>query len=188
MGYINEIRNYEPKNEQEAQDKKVIMHCLTLFPSNILLRDNEIVHMSSSGFIVNKTADKCLMVHHNIRNAWAFTGGHADGNSNLLEVAIQEAVEETGIKIKPLSNEIASVEILTVSEHIKKGCFVNSHLHLNVTYIFVGNEDEKPIVKPDENSAVEWISAEKINEPLFAARDVYLYGKLLQQARTWLVT
>jgi len=61
-----------------------------------LLRDNEIAHITSSGFILNKSLDKALLIHHNIRNVWAWTGGHADGNSNLLEVAIQEAVEETG--------------------------------------------------------------------------------------------
>lgn len=185
MSFINDINNYIPKNEQEAQDKKVIQDCIKLFPQNILLRDNEIAHFTSSGFIVNRTLEKVLMIHHNIRNTWAWTGGHSDGNDNFLEVAIKEAYEETGLNVIPLSKDIASVDVLTVSGHFKKGCYVNSHLHLSVAYILIGNENETPIIKPDENSAIEWFSVKRINEDLFTNRDVYLYTKLLQQARTW---
>lgn len=156
-----------------------------MFSQNILLRTNEIAHITSSGLILNRTLDKCLMIHHNIRNTWAWTGGHTDGNSNFLEVAIKEAVEETGINVVPLSNEIASIDILTVSGHIKKCVFVNSHLHLSVAYILIGSEKETPKAKLDENSAVKWFPVEKINEKLFTSRDVYLYTKLLQQAKTW---
>ena len=35
----------------------------------------------------------------------------------------------------PVSNEIFSLEILTVNGHFKKGIYVPSHLHLNVTYL-----------------------------------------------------
>lgn len=186
MSFIDNIINYIPKNEQEIQDKKVILDCIKLFPQNIFLRDNEIAHITSSGFIVNQTIDKVLMIHHNIRNVWAWTGGHSDGNDNFLEVAIKEAFEETGVNVTPLSNDIASIDILTVSGHVKRGHFVNSHLHLSVAYILIADEKETPMVKPDENSAVEWFPVEKIKEDLFTSRDVYLYMKLLQQAKTWL--
>ncbi|WMM23788.1 GNAT family N-acetyltransferase [Tissierella sp. MB52-C2] len=46
---------------------------------------------------MNKSLDKVLMIHHNIRNTWAWTGGHVDGDSDFLHVAIKEAKEETGI-------------------------------------------------------------------------------------------
>ena len=186
MNFINEINSYIPKNEQEAQDKKVIIDYINLCPANILLRDNEIAHITSSGFIINQTADETLMVHHNIYNTWAWTGGHADGNENLLEVAIQEAYEETGITVKPLSCEIVSLDVFNVFGHVKRGAYVNSHLHLSVAYVLIADENEKPLVKPDENSAVKWISTEKINTDLFTSRDVYLYTKILQQAKIWL--
>ena len=47
------------------------------------------------------------MIHHNIYNSWGWTGGHADGNSDLIKVAIKEAQEETGIKhVKPIIDDI----------------------------------------------------------------------------------
>ena len=42
------------------------------------------------------------MIYHNIYNSWAWPGGHADGESDLLGVAMREVMEETGIKnLKP---------------------------------------------------------------------------------------
>lgn len=186
MSYINDISNYVPKNEQEIQDKKVILGCIKLFPDNILLRSNEIAHIASSGFIINKDASKTLMVHHNILNRWTWTGGHADGDGNLLEVAVKEAFEETGITVKPLSNEVASIDILLVPSHVKKGIYINGHMHLDVAYILVADEDEQPVAKPDENTAVKWLPIESIDEGLFPSNDVYLYTKLLQQAKIWM--
>ncbi len=188
MSFIEEIVHYISKNEQEMQDKKIIIDCMALFPHNILLRENEIAHITSSGFIVNHALSKVLMVHHNIRNTWAWTGGHADGNGNLLDVAVKEAMEETGVNAQPLSSEIASIDVLSVYGHVKKGHYVNSHLHLSIAYILISDEKELPTVKPDENSAVAWFPVEKIHEDSFSTRDIYLYTKLLQQAKLWMRT
>ena len=186
MIYIADINNYTPKNEQETQDKKVILECIKQFPSTVLLRENGIAHITSSSLIINQTADKLLMIHHNLRNHWTWAGGHADGNEDLLEVAIKEAYEETGVNAKPLLSEIASLDVCSVRSHMKRGVFVNSHLHLNIAYILIADENETPVVKPDENSAVKWFPASAINQSPFDDRDAYLYTKLLQQARAWL--
>ena len=186
MNYINEINSYIPKDEQEAQDKKVILNCIKLFPHDILLRDNEVAHITSSGFILNKSLDKALMVYHNIRNSWAWTGGHADGDPNLLAVAMREAFEESGIAVTPISSSIASIDILSVFRHFRGEKYINSHLHLNIAYLFIASDIEKTTVKPDENSKVEWFPIEKINTEIFTDRDVYLYKKLVRQAGVWL--
>ena len=187
MNYIDEINSYVPKDEQEAQDRKVILNCIKLFPHDILLRDNEVAHITSSGFILNKSLDKALMIHHNIRNSWAWTGGHADGDSDLLAVAAREAFEEAGVNVTPMSTSIASIDILSVFRHFRKGKYINSHLHLSIAYLFVANDEVQTTVKPDENSRVEWFPIEKINEELFTDRDVYLYKKLIKQANEWLI-
>jgi len=183
---IQEIQGYLPKNDQETQDKKVILDCINLFPHNILLRENEIAHITSSGFILNKSLSKVLMAHHNIRNTWAWTGGHADGNPDLLEVAANETSEETGVTVTPISKNIASVDILTVTSHIKNKKYVNTHLHLSIAYLFTADEEDCLTVKPDENSKVEWFPVDRIAEPQFSSGDVYLYTKLLQQANAWI--
>ncbi len=97
MNYIQAIKNFEPINEQEQNDKKLILNFIEK-NNDVLYRENEYAHMTSSGLIFNKNLDKILMVHHNIYNTWSWTGGHADGEDDLLKVAIKEAKEETGVK------------------------------------------------------------------------------------------
>jgi 8-oxo-dGTP pyrophosphatase MutT (NUDIX family) len=169
MNWVESIKNYTVYSEQEKKDKKIIIKCLEMF-DDVLTRDNEIVHITSSAFVVNKNRDKVLMVHHNIFNSWSWTGGHADGDEDLLYVAIKEVKEETGVEnIWAVSEDILSLDILPVLGHKKRGKYVAPHLHLSVAYLLEGDENEPLVVKPDENSSVQWIPFEKIdtysNEP-----------------------
>ena len=97
--------------------------------------------MTASSWLLNATHDKVLMIYHNIYHSWAWTGGHADGDRDLLAVAKREAMEETGVtEIRVISEDIFSLEILTVDGHEKRGVYVPSHLHLNVTYLLEADE------------------------------------------------
>lgn len=164
MEWINEIISYETFNEQEETDKRIILKCINTF-DDVLTRDNEIVHITSSAFVINKKYDKVLMIHHNIYNSWSWTGGHADGDNDLLNVAIKELEEETGVTdIKVLSDDIFSLDILQVKGHIKKSKYVAPHLHLSVAYLFEANDKQNLVVKEDENSGVKWMEINKLAE------------------------
>lgn len=184
MDYIKQITEFIPANEQESQDKKVILDYIDKFQQNVLLRENEIAHITSSGFIMNESLDKVLMVHHNIRNTWAWTGGHADGDTDFLHVAIKEAKEETGIfKVRPLTKNIVSIDILPVFGHIRRNKYVNAHLHLSIAYILIAGEEETLIVNKEENSGVKWFDIAKFTIDFFDDLDVYLYNKLINRAK-----
>lgn len=162
MNWIESIKKYVPYNEQEEKDKEVILKCIDKF-DDVLTRKNEIAHLTSSAFVINKSKDKVLMVYHNIYDSWSWTGGHADGEEDLLSAAIREVKEETGVKkLKVLSSNIFSMDILTVLGHIKRGQYVSPHLHLSIAYLLEGDENEELIVKEDENSAVKWIPIEEV--------------------------
>lgn len=163
MNWVELIKNYTPYNEQERRDKELTLYCIDKF-DDLLTRDNGVAHITSSGFIINKTKDKVLMVHHNIYNSWSWTGGHADGEEDLLAVAIKEAKEETGVKnIEPVTSHIFSLDVLPVLSHIKRGNHISAHLHLSIAYLIDADETEQLIVKTDENSAVKWIPIEEVN-------------------------
>ena len=183
MDYIDEIRAFIPENDQEANDKAVILDYIEMFSHNILTRENQIAHMTSSGVILNATLDKMLMIHHNIYKTWAWTGGHTDGISDLLEVAVREAVEETGVSgIIPLTDVIASIDIIPVYGHVKKGKYVSSHLHLNASYILIADESAELLVNEAETSGVTWVPIDQIqkfsNEPYL----VEIYDRIIAKA------
>ena len=131
---IRQIENYAPFNEQEEKDKALILGWIRN-NENAFSRENTVAHITASAWVVNKDRSKVLMVYHNIYNSWSWLGGHADGETDLLSVAIREVKEEAGISnVRPVSEEIFSLESLTVDGHVKKGNYVSSHLHLNITY------------------------------------------------------
>lgn len=185
MEWVKQIERYNPINEQEKKDKEIILDFINK-NDNVLFRDNEIAHITSSGFIVNKSRNKTLMIHHNIYNSWGWTGGHADGNSDLIKVAIKEAQEETGIKhVKPIIDDICSIDILPVNAHIKRGKYVASHLHLSVAYLLEADENEKLVVKVDENSDVKWIDIDKIFEVINEEHMKDIYKKLIEKSKMY---
>ena len=156
-------------DEQEKKDKEIILDFINK-NDDVLVRDNEIAHITSSGFIVNKLRTKVLMIHHNIYNSWGWTGGHADGDSDLIKVSIKEAKEETGLKnVTPVMTNILGLDVLNVNGHIKKGKYVSSHLHLSVAYLLEANEEDKLIVNEEETSGVKWLPINELdihcNEP-----------------------
>ena len=64
------------------------------------------------------------MIYHNIYNSWAWTGGHADGNENLVEVALKEAEEQYNKYIKLLDSEdwkyFAKTDLEEIEKQIKE--------------------------------------------------------------------
>ena len=176
---IEELRNYHPWNEQEAMDRDEIIRQISLFP-DIFTRENHAAHMTASAWIVNRSRTKVLMVYHNLYDSWSWVGGHCDGETDLLATAIRETKEETGVRtVRPLSRDIFSLEILTVDGHEKRGKYVSSHLHLNLTFLLEADETEPLIRKEDENKAVAWFGLDEAvsasNEPWFRTR---IYPKL----------
>lgn len=161
MNLREQIKSYYPCNEQEKVDKEMMLKYIDTF-DDVLTRNNKMCHFTASNWIVNKDRTKVIMAYHNIYKSWAWTGGHADGNDNLEEVALKEAREETGLKnLKVISDGIYSIQILTVDSHIKKGKFVPSHLHLDCCFLLEANENETLRIKEDENSGVKWVDINK---------------------------
>ncbi len=175
---LRQMAEYKPFNEQEERDRRIMMDFLEN-GSSPFTRENEMAHFTASGWIVNRERTKVLMVYHNIYHSWSWIGGHADGERDLLAVALREGREETGHPhLHPVSEEIFSLEIITVDGHEKRGRYVPSHLHMNVTYLLEGDEEEGLHIKADENSGVAWIPLEelpeKVTEPWMLER---IYAK-----------
>ena len=185
--YLEEISAYLPQSQQEAGDKEMILAYLRQFPHDILTRENKIAHLTSSGFVVNADGTKVLMAHHNLYKVWAWTGGHADGDPDLLAVALREAREETGaVHVRPLSTAIASLDILPVWGHVKRGAWVPSHQHLNVTYLLTADEADPLRVREGENTRVGWLPADRLLEYTNEWQMDEVYTKLLARARALL--
>ena len=181
--YKTQIERYHPVNEQEKKDKQLMLAFIEKH-DDVLLRDNLAAHLTSSAIVVNETLDKVLFAHHNIYDAWGWVGGHNDGNPDLLAVALKEAKEETGVtRIEPYTDAILGLDVIQVQNHRKNGAYIPDHLHLNVTFLLVADEQDKPVHKPDENAAVRWFDIDTVLNHVSEKRMHAIYKKLFSKVK-----
>ncbi len=182
MSLWDTIQNYKPVNPQEEHDRKQMLEFIE-HNGDYLERKNLTGHFTASMWTVNKARTKTLMAYHNIYDSWAWIGGHADGMEDLCAVAMKELQEETGVNhARLVSEEVFSLETLTVDGHVKRGVWVPSHLHFNLTYLAEAEEEEKLMIREEENSAVQWWTFEEAlkvsTEPWMVE---HIYKKLIEK-------
>jgi 8-oxo-dGTP pyrophosphatase MutT (NUDIX family) len=184
MDLASVLKTYHPWNRQEERDIAEILRRLEQ-GEELHTRDNAAAHLTVSAWVVSPDRTQVLMAYHNLYDSWAWLGGHADGEQDLLAVALREAQEESGIFATPVSEDIFSVEILPVSGHEKKGEYLPSHLHLNVTFLLEANPSASIRPKEDEDSRVGWFGVEDAltasSEPWMRDR---IYRKLCEKVQT----
>ena len=177
------IRAYQPIGTQEESDREVMLSLLERH-DDLLDRRNRVAHFTGSAWIVNRERTKTLMVYHNLYRSWSWTGGHADGEADLLSVAMREAIEETGVKaVKPLESGIYALDILPVWSHVRRGVFVPSHLHLNAAFLLEADEADPLTVCEGENSGVMWVPLTEVNHHSVEPDMHPVYDKLTHRLR-----
>ena len=116
-------------------------------------------HFTGSGWIVSPDKRKVLMTHHKIINKWLQLGGHANGENDLLKVALREAIEESGFqRFKVLDNTIFDLDI----HRIPKVGSEPSHLHYDVRFLLEADPEKEQIIVSDESYDVAWFSIENV--------------------------
>ena len=184
--WAEEIVRFSPKDGREERERAMMLDLIAQHGDRILSRESDFAHMTASSIIVSRDRTRTLMAFHRIYNSWAWTGGHADGESDFEAIARREAQEETGITdLVRLGTGPASIEILPVWAHVKRGRHVGSHLHLNVSYLFEADESLPLRVAEDENSAVGWIEVDKLCEKVSEPLMIPIYERLLKRANDW---
>lgn len=173
---------FKPKNEQEKVDVELTEKYHNLF-NDIWTRDNTLCHLTSSAVIVNEDFTKILVIFHNIYKSWSWVGGHADGEHNLLNVALKETQEETGLdanEIKVLENTPISFEILPVASHLRRGKYVSCHTHLSVAYLFQAIEKSKIRILEEENSNIAWLPFDEFLSKSTEPHMIPVYTKIFK--------
>ena len=183
MDFLTQIQEYRPCCEQETIDRERILSLAKWFSEMILTRDCELAHITGSGMIFNPKRDHVLMVYHNLYKSWSWTGGHADGEPDQLSVALREAKEETGVHgIRALDTGIAALDLLSVPGHYRHGQYVSAHLHLSVSYLLEADDSQPLTVRPEENSGVQWIPIDRLEEFCSEPEMLPIYQKLIRKA------
>jgi len=112
-------------------------------------------HVTGSAWVVNPDRSRVLMMHHKKLNQWFQPGGHADGDADIVRVALKETEEETGISaedIKLVDGGIFDVDIHSIVPYGKDP----EHEHIDVRFL-LEVDDRLPVPGNDESHEVLWI-------------------------------
>lgn len=183
MNLRQEIENYIPFDEQEKKDKEQFLRFIDTF-DDVLTRDNIFGHFSASAFLVNKKRNKMIVVYHIINDGWIYPGGHADGDDNLLSVAVREVEEETGLKGKILDENIYAIQSAPVKGHIKSGKYVSSHIHFDVLYLMEADDRIPLKYKENESKGVKWISFEEADDKTMCDFIRPIHKKIIEKLKS----
>ena len=177
------IEGFIPGDGREAAERQIMLFLLAREGDALLYRESAHAHFTASSVIVNRDRTKTLMAYHRIYDSWAWTGGHNDGDSDFLRVAQREAREETGITgLRLLGAGVASLEILPVLAHVRRGAHVGTHLHLNLSYLFEADNTLPLRTAEAENSAVAWLPIGELSRYVSEKDMLPIYARLLSRS------
>lgn len=150
--------HYRERFQDERRTVEKVIAFLDAY-ENCFDRHNWDGHFTGSAWVVDKARSAVLMTHHRKLNKWLQLGGHADGYSDLLQVAVIEAQEESGLKqFKALSENIFDLDIHLIPAHGKDP----EHYHYDVRFILETDHDSKDLIVSDESHAVAWVKRAEV--------------------------
>ena len=165
LEYLKDLKNYVPQDYQDEVEKRAFLKFVSSF-DDVLTRKNLLGSLTASAFVVDDKMEKTLIVNHNIYEGYFYPGRHADGEDNLLKVAIREVEEETGLIVKPVNDVPISIQTLPAKSHYRKGEFVPSHTHYDFLYLLMVEKESMDSIRIQsyENSDVKWIDMNSYDE------------------------
>ncbi|TAH08265.1 MAG: NUDIX domain-containing protein [Runella slithyformis] len=115
-------------------------------------------HITGSAWIIDPTRQCALLMHHRKLDRWFQPGGHADGATDVRQVAFKEATEETGLAaIQPIGTTIFDIDVHLIPARPE----MPAHLHYDIRFLFEANASV-PLLGNHESKAVRWIQLEEI--------------------------
>lgn len=118
-------------------------------------------HVTGSAWVVNPARDRILLLHHRKHDQWFQPGGHADGDADILRVALRETREETGLPadvIHLVDGNTFDVDIHT----IPASPLGPAHWHFDIRFL-VEIDDSLPVPGNDESHQVLWVPLESVS-------------------------
>jgi 8-oxo-dGTP pyrophosphatase MutT (NUDIX family) len=159
---FDQLQKCAPADEQEHTMTKRLQNFLHStadqdpFARDLAGAPPEIGHITGSAWIVDREYSQTVLLFHKKLNKWVQPGGHCDGETDVLSVALREAQEETGLQSTPATGGIFDIDVHEIPEYWN----TPAHLHFDVRFLLIADATQKPVCS-DESKAVRWVSLEE---------------------------
>lgn len=123
-------------------------------------RDLWPAHVTGSAWVVSPDCRRVLLLHHRKHDQWFQPGGHADGEPDIVAVALRETSEESGIA--PEHIDLVDDRVFDLDIHrIPAGACGPAHDHIDLRFL-VQIDDRLPVPGNNESYEVRWVALEQI--------------------------
>lgn len=147
---------YGPSDPGEEEAKSRIVEFV--MENAELGRPNPAGHVTASALVVDAVFGRLLLNHHAKLGIWIQFGGHVEAGEGLVEAALRETREESGLA----SVRLLSAGIFDVDVHpIPARGDVAAHYHYDLRFLAVADPGEAFAVSP-ESLALRWIALEEL--------------------------
>ena len=117
-------------------------------------------HVTGSAWIIDRQKASVLLMHHRKLDRWFQPGGHADGDPDILQVALKEAREETGLEeIEVIDSKIFDVDVHLIPENPKDP----AHYHYDIRFL-LGADSQKSLIINTESKDLAWVPFDKVEQ------------------------
>jgi 8-oxo-dGTP pyrophosphatase MutT (NUDIX family) len=166
---------YARANPRQAADAAMFGDFLAS-AATVFERTHAVGHFTGAAWLVSVDGRRTLLTHHRKLDRWLQPGGHADGDRDLVRVALREAQEETG-----LHGLVAEQAIFDLDRHrIPARPGEPAHWHYDVRFVVRASAGEDFVVSA-ESHALAWRPVADV------AGDASIDASLRRMARKWLV-
>jgi len=116
-------------------------------------------HITGSAWLLDPTGRRALLTFHRKLGQWLQLGGHADGESNVLDVALRECREESGLDdIEPVDGEVFDLDVHPIPARGD----VREHLHYDVRFL-VRATGSTAVRVSRESIDLKWVSPDELS-------------------------
>lgn len=160
-----ELQKYIADFPAEVAGLQAIADQLADTSADPFSRANMQGHITTSGLVYDRAADKVLLIHHRTLNRWLQPGGHHEGLDRLNVSAAREVLEETGVQVCGAQDQALDVPLIDIDSHAipanpAKG--EGAHVHHDFLYLFRGDESAPLSPQWEEVHGVRWVALEAL--------------------------